>query len=89
MIEATEKLHPLLGKHKGGASWHNDPHLFPKETDGPHGVVTLSPGWFQQGHEVSCFSMSGVSLVADFQLRQCRNALRLAQVLQSQKPWNG
>jgi hypothetical protein len=56
MMAATEKLFPLLGKHKGGASWCNDPCLFSSETEGPHGVVTLSSAWFQQGHEVSYFS---------------------------------
>ncbi|KAN0138006.1 hypothetical protein V8E53_004177 [Lactarius tabidus] len=40
MMAATEKLFPLLGKHEG-------------ETEGPHGVITLSHAWFQQGHEVS------------------------------------
>jgi hypothetical protein len=89
MMAATEKLYPLLSKFKGGASWCNDVGLFPSGTEGCHGVLNLSPAWFQQGHEVSCISMVDLSSAADIQWRQCSSALRLAQFLKSQLPWNG
>jgi hypothetical protein len=89
MMAATEKLYPLLGKFKGGASWRNDAELFPSGTEGRRGVLNLSPAWFQQGHEVSCVSVADSSSAADFQWRRCSSALRLAQFSKSQPPWNG
>lgn len=66
MLAATEKLYPLLGKRQGTASWRNDAALFPSEKKGPHGALNISPTWFQQGHEVSCFCKLGSSLAAGF-----------------------
>jgi hypothetical protein len=57
MMAATEKLYPLLGKSQGSTSWRNHTALFPSETEIPSGSLNLSPAWFQQGHEVSCFGM--------------------------------
>ncbi|KAN0139580.1 hypothetical protein V8E53_002609 [Lactarius tabidus] len=57
MMAAMEKLHPLLHQHQSGAHWHGDPELFPLGTEGPHGVLNISPAWFQQGHKVTCFSL--------------------------------
>jgi hypothetical protein len=68
IMAAMEKLHPLIGKCKGGSSWHDDTGLFLSGTEVPHGLLNLSPTWFQQGHDVSCFSLSDSSLAADFNL---------------------
>lgn len=54
-MEATEKLHPLLGKRQSGALWRGDADNFVKGTKDPPGVLNISPAWFQQGHDVSCF----------------------------------
>lgn len=56
MIAATEKLRPLLGKRQPNPSWRVSPQNFNAGTEAEvlGGMVTLSPGWFQQGHEVSC-----------------------------------
>jgi hypothetical protein len=57
IMVATEKLHPLLGNRQTDASWRCDPDLFPPEAVGPKGLINISPAWFQQGHEVRCFSL--------------------------------
>jgi hypothetical protein len=57
MMEATEKLRPLLGKHQSGALWRGDPANFASGTESPPGVLNISPAWFQQAHEVSCFRL--------------------------------
>ena len=57
MMAATEKLYPLLSKSQGNTSWRNHTALFPSETESPSGSLNMSPAWFQQGHEVSCFGM--------------------------------
>jgi hypothetical protein len=55
IIAATEKLKPSL--EKGGTSWRADPETFypgtSSGTEAPEGCVSISPAWFQQGHEVS------------------------------------
>jgi hypothetical protein len=68
MMAATEKLHPLIGNCKGGSSWRDGTGLFPSGTEGPRGLLNLSPAWFQQGHEVSCFSLSNCHRQLDRQL---------------------
>lgn len=60
MMAATEKLLPLLGKRQSRASWRTppiDPVNFTPGTEGAQGVLDISPAWYQQGHEVSCFSL--------------------------------
>ena len=59
ILEATEKLNPLLKKSQtdsgSGSSWHTDPRLFHRgmETHIEFGAVNISPAWFELGHEVS------------------------------------
>jgi hypothetical protein len=89
MMEATQKLLPLLGKYQGSSAWRNNARLFRVGTPGPKGLLNLSPAWFQQGHEVTCFGISDSSSVADFQLSLYRNTLRLAPFSEIQAPWNG
>jgi hypothetical protein len=36
-----------------GSTWRDDVNNFHSEGAGPQGVVNLSPGWFQKGHDVS------------------------------------
>jgi hypothetical protein len=56
MMSATEKLYPLLAKPQPNPTWRVSPQNFQPGTSPkvPQGMVTLSSGWFQQGHEVSC-----------------------------------
>jgi hypothetical protein len=56
IMAAAERLHPLLGKRKGGASWRVNSENFRPGTESLQGSVDISPAWFQLGHEVSCFS---------------------------------
>ncbi|KAF8257003.1 hypothetical protein EI94DRAFT_1539140, partial [Lactarius quietus] len=51
MMEATEKLHPLLGKHQGNGSWRNNPEIYCSKTMAVWGSLNISPAWFQQVHE--------------------------------------
>jgi len=53
MLAAREKLGPLLKTSKSGSSWRRDQKHFRSEGKRPKGSVDLSPGWFQQGHDVS------------------------------------
>jgi hypothetical protein len=55
MLAAREKLCPLLKlmKSGSGSTWRDDLNNFHSEGAGPQGVVNLSPGWFQKGHDVS------------------------------------
>lgn len=58
MMKATKKLLPLLEKfqeNSPGTSWRVNNKNFPPWAVGPRGVLNISPAWFQQGHEVSCF----------------------------------
>jgi hypothetical protein len=51
MLEAREKLRPLLKMLPRRGSWRvNETNFQPGDLQG---VVTLSPAWFQQGHDVS------------------------------------
>jgi hypothetical protein len=51
MLEVQEKLHPLLKMLPCHGSWCvNETNFQPGDLQG---VVTLSPVWFQQGHDVS------------------------------------
>ena len=36
-----------------GSAWRDDVNHFHSEGEGPQGLVNLSPGWFQKGHDVS------------------------------------
>ena len=57
MVTAMAKLHPLVGKKQRGALWREDPGNFASGTKDPQGLFNISPAWFQQGHEVSYFSL--------------------------------
>ncbi|KAH9044158.1 hypothetical protein EDB84DRAFT_1559115 [Lactarius hengduanensis] len=48
---ATENLRPLLRSHQTGASSRANCENFHPGTDVPTGMITLSPAWFQQGHQ--------------------------------------
>jgi hypothetical protein len=52
MLEAREKLLPLMKKSISGSSWRKDSKYYVLGK-GPLGAVDLSPAWFQQGHDVS------------------------------------
>jgi hypothetical protein len=58
MLGAREKLRPLLGKSQHGSCWRDDLEHFHLGGEGPWGSVNLSPGWFQQGHDVSASAHS-------------------------------
>jgi hypothetical protein len=53
MLAAREKLCPLLRLVQSGSTWRDDMNIFHSEGEGPEGLVNLSPGWFQKGHDVS------------------------------------
>lgn len=57
IIKATEKLNPLLKKsltEANDADWRNNKRNFKQaEAHLCLGSINISPGWFQQGHEVS------------------------------------
>jgi hypothetical protein len=52
MLEAREKLRPLMKKPKESGSWRNNLKHF-QMGKGLQGAVNLSPGWFPIGHDVS------------------------------------
>lgn len=52
MLTARERLGPLLDIPQNPRSWRDNPEYF-HLGDGPQGSENLSPGWFQQGHDVS------------------------------------
>jgi hypothetical protein len=57
IMAATENLNSILEMGQTSTSWRDDPEAFPPETEGPSGLINISPAWFEQGHEVSCFSL--------------------------------
>ena len=89
MMAATEKFHPLLGRHQGDSSWHNNAAIYCPGTEGPQGLLNLSPVWFQQGHEVISLGMWILMIGSWFQLRWYKNPHRLAMLSKSLKAWNG
>ena len=56
MLAAQEKLGLLLRAPQGSTNWHDDEKYFHSGGEGPLGLVTLSPAWFSQGHDVSASS---------------------------------
>jgi hypothetical protein len=52
MLTAREKLGPLLNIPQNSRSWRDNSEYF-RQGNGPQGSANLSPGWFQQGHDVS------------------------------------
>ncbi|KAH9031242.1 hypothetical protein EDB84DRAFT_1562314 [Lactarius hengduanensis] len=53
IMAATEKLRSFLGKKQTGASSRTHCENFHPGTDVKTGMITLSPAWFQQGHNNS------------------------------------
>ncbi|KAH9014882.1 hypothetical protein EDB85DRAFT_2157127 [Lactarius pseudohatsudake] len=53
IMAATEKLRSFLGKKQTGASSRTRCENFHPGTDVKTGMITLSPAWFQQGHNAS------------------------------------
>ncbi|KAH9014934.1 hypothetical protein EDB84DRAFT_1567921 [Lactarius hengduanensis] len=53
IMAATEKLRSFLGKKQTGASSRTHCENFHPGTDVQTGMITLSPAWFQQGHNNS------------------------------------
>ena len=51
MLNAQNKLRPLLKMPKSGSCWRKNIKYF--QGDGYKGSVNLSPAWFQQGHDMS------------------------------------
>jgi len=60
IMAATKKLHPLLERHQGDSSWHNDAAIYLPGTERPWGLLNLSPAWFQKAHEVISLSMQNI-----------------------------
>jgi hypothetical protein len=69
---ATENLYPLVKKSIGkksetksetGISWRIHPKNFNSGTDVPEGAVSMSPAWFQQGHEVGPLPAEFIKLI--------------------------
>ncbi|KAH9027147.1 hypothetical protein EDB85DRAFT_2148689 [Lactarius pseudohatsudake] len=59
---ATENLRPLLRSHQTGASSHANCENFHPGTDVPTGMITLSPAWFQQGHQAAAIFQSEAAM---------------------------
>ncbi|KAH9069435.1 hypothetical protein EDB83DRAFT_2518599 [Lactarius deliciosus] len=53
IMAATEKLRSFLGKKQTGASNRSHSENFHPGPDVQTGMITLSPAWFQQGHNNS------------------------------------
>jgi hypothetical protein len=66
MLAAREKLRPLLKTSKDSSLWRRDEKNFHPEGQHPQGSVDLSPGWFQQAHDVSILAHELYSSAAHF-----------------------
>jgi hypothetical protein len=64
-MAATEKLRSFLGKKQTGASGRARCENFHPGPDVQTGMITLSPAWFQQGHNVSSLAWRHCNLAAD------------------------
>jgi hypothetical protein len=57
MLAVQEKLHLLLKMSPSSSSWHDNPSNFHSGED-LNSLVTLSPVWFPQGHDVSTLAQN-------------------------------
>jgi hypothetical protein len=64
-MDASQRLAGVLTMGKEDSSWRTSPTYFNHRAKTKPGIITMSPAWFQQGHEVCVTSTLTVYTYTD------------------------